>query len=87
MHTEERPLLAEDMLEEAIAAPTLDDYMKRDPAEITEVGIREELVPLLRADRARFISASNKRKRGGREESVGTGAEGTAEEDPDNAAD
>ncbi len=50
-----------ELLDEAAAAPSLDDFMKRDPASLTPAD-RGDLINVLRHDRAAFIRAEDKKQ-------------------------
>ncbi len=55
-------VLAPEALAQAGEEPTLDEMMRRDPADHTETS-RERLVELLRQERPIFIKAEAERKR------------------------
>lgn len=50
-----------ELLDEAAQEPTLDDFMRRDPAAITP-SERADLIQVLRKDRAAFIKAEGKKQ-------------------------
>ncbi len=50
-----------ELLDEAAASPTLDDFMKRDTASLTPTD-RGDLINVLRHDRAAFIRAEDKKQ-------------------------
>lgn len=57
---ENEPTPAPELLDAAVAEPTLDEMMRRDPAAVT-VPERARAVELLRQDRARWIKAEAER--------------------------
>lgn len=64
MPTVSAPSTAREQIEEAGQSPTLDDYMRRDPASLTEEEFRD-IVRLQREERATFQVKEDKKQKGG----------------------
>ena len=59
--TNTKPATANEMMDEAAAEPTLDEFMRRDPSTHTDDD-RRVAITIHRRNRAAFIKAGEKRK-------------------------